>query len=78
MNAWNDWFASIGEKIADKGGPCGAGREITPTGTKDLPLDKEAMTGYMIIAAGNMNEAEKIAQGCPIITSIRVYEAMSM
>ena len=33
MNAWNNWFASVGDKIIDKGGPCGAGREISKTGT---------------------------------------------
>lgn len=78
MNAWDDWFASIGDKIVDRGGPCSAGSEITPTGTKDLPLDNEAITGYMIIAADNMDEAEKVVCDCPIITNIRVYNAMSM
>ena len=72
MNAWNNWFASFEDKMVDRGGPCGAGREITNTGTKEFPLDKEALTGYCII------QAEKIAKDCPIITSIRVYEAMSM
>ncbi len=78
MDAWNNWFASIGDKMVDRGGPCGAGREITHTGTKDLSLDKEAMTGYLIIDAENIDEAEKIAKNCPMITSIRVYEIMSM
>ncbi|MFA9561833.1 MAG: YciI family protein [Nitrospirota bacterium] len=78
MDAWNNWFASIGDRMVDQGGPCGAGREITKTGTKELPLDKEALTGYLIIKAEDIDEAEKIAKDCPIITSIRVYEAMSM
>ena len=78
MNAWNNWFASFEDKMVDRGGPCGAGREITNTGTKELPLNKEALTGYCIIQAENIDEAEKIAKDCPIITSIRVYEAMSM
>jgi hypothetical protein len=33
---------------------------------------------YLIINADSIDEAEKIAQSCPIITSVRVYEAMSM
>jgi hypothetical protein len=77
MDAWNNWFVSIGDKMVDRGGPCAAGREITRTGTKDMPLDKEALTGYLIINADNMDEAEKIAKDCPMITSIRVYEVMS-
>ena len=78
MDAWMKWFASIKDKIADNGNPFGPGREVTSTGTKDLPHDKNAVTGYTIINAKDMAEAEKIAKGCPIITSVRVYEAMSM
>ncbi len=78
MDAWSNWFASIGDKMVDNGNPFGSGREITRTGTKELSLDTEALTGYLIINADNIDEAEKIAKECPIITSIRVYEAMSM
>ena len=28
--------------------------------------------------AENMQAAEKLLEGCPIITSVRVYEALSM
>ena len=78
MDAWGNWFATIGDKIVDSGNPFGPGREITHTGTKELPHDLGAITGYTIINADNIDEAVKIAKGCPIITSIRVYEAMSM
>jgi hypothetical protein len=76
--AWGKWFASVGDKMVDSGSPFGPGREISHTGTKELPLGKESLTGYSIINADNMGEAEKIAKGCPIITAIRIYEAMSM
>jgi hypothetical protein len=78
QDAWGKWFASIGDKMVDSGSPFGGGREISHAGTKELPLGKESLTGYCIINADNLDEAEKIAKGCPIITSIRVYEAMSM
>ena len=78
MDAWSNWFASIGDKMVDSGSPFGSGREITHSGTKELPLGAESVTGYTIINADSLDEAEKIAQDCPIITSIRVYEAMSM
>ena len=76
--AWGKWFVSIGDKMVDSGNPFGTGREISHTGTKELPLGVESITGYSIINAANIEEAEEIAQGCPIITSIRVYETMSM
>ena len=77
-DAWSHWFASIGDKIIDGGNPFGAGREITPTGTIELTLDTGAVTGYTIINADSLDEAEQIAKECPIITSVRVYEAVSM
>ena len=78
MEAWGTWFASIEDKIVENVGPFGPGREITRTGTKELPRDRGAITGFTIINAENMAEAEEIAQGCPSITGIRVYEVMSM
>lgn len=78
MNAWMNWFGSIKEHIVDSGNPFGPGREVTKTETKELPHGSDAITGYLIINAENMDEAEKIAQGAPIITSMRVYEAISM
>ncbi len=77
-DAWSNWFGSIGDKMVDSGNPFGPGREITHTGTKELPHDKGATVGYSIINAESIDEAEEIAKGCPIITSVRVYEAMSM
>lgn len=53
------------------------GREISSEGTKDLPLGLDSITGFMIVMAENLDEAEKMAQSNPYITSIRVYEMMS-
>jgi hypothetical protein len=77
-DAWSNWFASIGDRLVDSGNPFGPGREITHNGAKQLSLDSGAITGYTIINAESMDEAEEIARGCPIITGIRVYEATSM
>jgi len=76
--AWGKWFESIGDRLVDGGNPFGAGREITKDGTTQLSVDQEAITGYSIIRAENMDEAEKIAQSHPYITAIRIYEAMPM
>jgi hypothetical protein len=77
-DAWGKWFESIGDKIVDGGNTFRAAREITRDGTKDLPLGLDSITGYMILNAENLDEAEKIAKTCPIITAMRVYEASSM
>ena len=40
-------------------------------------MDLNAKTAYMVFNAENFNEAEKIAQNCPMITSVKVYEVRS-
>jgi hypothetical protein len=77
MDAWNTWFTSIADITVDQGG-FASGKEITSAGSRDLPMDKEATTGYVFIQAEDLQEAEKIAQKCPSLTSIRVYEIRTM
>lgn len=76
MAAWNRWFESIADKTVDQGG-FGSGREISKSGTQDLPWDRESITGFNIIEAEDLDAAEKIAQSNPYISSIRVYEIRS-
>ena len=73
MAAWSAWFASIADIQVEQGGFNG-GREISSRGTRDLPWDMDAITGYNIIEAEDLDAAEKIAQGNPYIASVRVYE----
>ncbi len=73
MGAWNKWFESIADKQIDRRG-LGDGREISHMATKDLPFAKDSITGYTIIKAETLDEAEKIARRCPIVATTRVYE----
>ena len=77
MEAWGKWFETIGDRMVDQGGFHGAAREISGTGTKDLPMGMESITGYNIINAENLEEAEQLAKSNPYIASIRIYEIMS-
>jgi len=76
MEAWNKWFALVADKSVENGGFHGGAREISHDGTKDLPMAMDSITGYSIINAENIDEAEKLAQENPFIASIRVYEIM--
>ena len=78
MAAWGSWFESIADKSVENCGFHGGAREISHSGTEDLPMGMESITGYSIINAESLDEAEKIAQGNPFIASIRVYEIMTM
>ena len=73
MGAWNKWFESIADRQVERGGFRG-GREISRSGTRDLPFGKDSITGYTVITAESLDEAERIARECPIVASTRVYE----
>lgn len=73
MGAWGAWFESIADRQVEQGGFKG-GREISKDGTRDLPWDLDALTGYNIIEAESLDEAEGIAATNPFISSVRVYE----
>ncbi len=77
MAAWKKWFEAIADKQLDQGGFSG-GREISKSGTRELPWDLQCITGYNIIEAEDMDTAERIARENPFISSIRVYEIRDM
>jgi hypothetical protein len=78
MGAWQRWFASIGDRFVDSGNPLGNCLEVTKTGTRELSPDMGAATGYSIISAESREDAERLLAGCPIVASVRIYEAMAM
>ncbi|MBI9099838.1 MAG: hypothetical protein JEY91_15265 [Spirochaetaceae bacterium] len=73
MEAWGKWFESISDIMVDQGG-FNAGREISHEGTRELLWGMGSITGYNVIKAENLDEAEKIAKSNPFMESIRVYE----
>lgn len=77
MKAWGAWFESIADRNVEHAG-FGAAREISSDGTKDLPWGMDSITGFNIIEAESIDEAEELAKTCPFIASIRVYEVRNM
>jgi hypothetical protein len=75
---WMAWFEKVGGSVVDSGNPLGHCREITPTGSRDLTPEMGAAAGYTILSAESMAAAEKLLEGCPIIDSVRLYEALAM
>ena len=74
MSAWSQWFESVAEVTLDQGGFHGGACEISHSGTKDLPMGMDSITGYSIINAESLEDAQKIARDNPFVASIRVYE----
>jgi len=78
MSAWTGWFEQIAGHIVDSGNPFGQAREVTRAQTRELTADMHPASGYTIVNADTIDEAVKLLDGCPIIDSVRVYEAVSM
>src|SRR6201988_2669254 len=78
MEGWSKWFASLGDKMVDPGSPLGPGREISPSGTKELPVGKDSLTGYTVINEKTLDKPETISKAFPMITIERVYESKSI
>jgi len=76
MAAWGEWFESVADRTVENVGLSDA-REISHSGTKDLPMGMESITGYSIINAESLDEAEEIAKANPFVASIRVCEIRS-
>ena len=75
MEKWKAWFAELGGAIKEQGHMAN-GCEISDAGQKDLPMDLDATTGFMIVEAEDRDAALRMAAGNPWITAIRVYELM--
>ncbi|MEM1022128.1 MAG: YciI family protein [Myxococcota bacterium] len=63
FSAWQDKFKA---QLIDPGGKLGVGKLVTD-GTRDGPFVevKELIGGYMIVAAGSLEEAIQVARECP-------------
>ncbi len=73
MTAWGAWQASVADRIVEHGG-FHPGRAISHSGTEDLPLSADSITGYCILKAESLEEAEAIAGRTPFVAGVRVYE----
>ena len=82
MGAWQAWFAKLGDKLVDGGGPFNDnGQAVQKDGVSKI--ENHPSSGYSIVKAASMDEAVELAKGCPMLehnstTTVRVYEAMPM
>ncbi len=65
MAAWGQWFESVADKTVDQGGFHGGAREISHSGTKDLPMGMDSITGYSIINAGALMTRKRSLETIP-------------
>ena len=73
MAAWMKWFEEIADVTVENIG-LNPGKEVSADGIKDISFDAQVTTGFTIIEVESLDEAVKIAEACPSITSIKVQE----
>jgi hypothetical protein len=78
MQAWGAWFGTVGDAFVDSGNPFRGGLEVTKTGSTTLTPEMKPAVAYSIVNAPSLDDAEKLLDGCPIIDSVRIYEAVTM
>lgn len=81
MQAWTDWFGSLGSAVVDPGNPVSQVRTIANSGAvSDGGVNPS--TGYSILKADNLDAAVALAKGSPILNggrgSIEVAEISAM
>jgi hypothetical protein len=80
MAAWGQWFRGMGHALVDMGNPAGPSKVLGASGAVRDP-DGAGLTGYSIVEAGSLDDAMRLAKGCPIFAaggSIEVAELVSM
>lgn len=60
--AWEAWFGKLGDALVDKGNPVLGDRSVAGEAGTVLPLG-----GYTIVNAADLEEATRLASGCPIL-----------
>ncbi len=74
--AWDDWFQRRAASFADVGHAFGPGRMITNETTVEWSRSSNPASGYSIVNAPNIDAAEQLLEGCPIVDSVSLYEAL--
>ena len=82
MEAWTGWFGTLGDKLVDGGNPfSGQAKRISGNGSVADEGHGHRHTGYSILKAGSLDEAVKLAKGCPVLgggAEIDVYETFEV
>jgi hypothetical protein len=83
MQAWGDWYTTLGSAVVDTGNPFNpVAKSIASDGTVSDGAVGPMSSGYTILEADSLDQAVKMAQGCPIlkgggeITVFETYPAM--
>lgn len=81
MDAWGNWFGSMGSAVVDGGNPVGMSTTVHPDGSVTDDGGSNPASGYSLIEAESVADAVAKAKACPILEaggSIELAEAVDM
>lgn len=81
MDAWGQWFGSMGANVIDGGNPVGLSSTVNPDGSVADNGGSNPASGYSLIEAADLDDAISKAKGCPILASggsVELAEAFDM
>jgi hypothetical protein len=81
MDAWGQWFGSMGSAVIDGCNPVGQSYTVQSNGSVVDNGGANPASGYSLIEASDIDDATAKAKGCPILGSggsIEVAEAFDM
>ena len=81
LDAWGNWFGTMGAAVIDGGNPVGGSHTVSPDGGVTENGGANPVTGYSLIEASSLEDALAKAKGCPILEadgSVEVAEAIDM
>jgi hypothetical protein len=80
MEKWNKWFGEIRPSLADAGSPVGKSATVSKAGVRH-DGGANPLSGYSFVNAASIEDAVKLAKGCPILDaggSVEIAEAVGM
>lgn len=76
MAAWGKWFEQVAPQTIENVG-LRNGREVSKSGSIDLAMGLESITGCTIVSAESIEDAQRLAASNPFVSSIRIYEMIT-
>ncbi len=79
MERWKAWLGGLGDAVVNPGTPLGKSKTVSASGVSDGG-GPNALTGFSVVKADNMDAALEIAKACPFVEigTLEVAEMMQM
>ena len=74
------WYRALGSALVDQGAPFTGVRAVSDSGIEEDAIGPNA-SGYTLIQAESLDEAARLASGCPLLQHgrrINVFETFAM